>query len=119
MAAADVVRYLRLLTSPQWKRTRRFPVATIAQLAGVSRETVYQARRGNSLTPRVVAVLEPVLAAIVEGKVEVTRGRWYWSVKDSRMEERRFSMVGDPPRLPLGPPDRSERRASRERNGRG
>src|SRR5215471_8747278 len=84
MTPHEIQRALRLITSKPQRQ--RFPIETVAQLAGLSRETVYQARAGNGLTNRVVNALSPILTAIVTGELQAVRGRWLWTVRKQAME---------------------------------
>ena len=94
MPPQEIVRALRLITSPEWKRTKRIPITALANLAGLSRETIYQARNGKGLTQRVVETLAPLLRAVLNGDLEMIRGRFLWTVRQAGMEKRWFSSVG-------------------------
>jgi hypothetical protein len=73
LSAYEIQRSLRLITSASWKREKRFPIALLANLAGVHRSSIYLARDGYYLTERVVAVLSPLLEAIVAGRLIAKR----------------------------------------------
>src|SRR5215471_18474914 len=73
MTPHEIQRALRLITSKPQRQ--RFPITALAQLAGLSRETVYQARNGNGLTPRVVEVLWPLLRDILDGSLQACQER--------------------------------------------
>lgn len=81
LSPAEIQRALRLITSPEFKRSNRFPMATIAQMAGVDRTSVYNARGGQLITPRIAAALSPILEAILAGKLRVERVNKHWQVK--------------------------------------
>ena len=73
MTKAEVTRALRLVTSQEFRRQRRFPIATLANLAGLSRMTLYRARDGY-VPDRVADVLSPLLEAIAAApETSVTR----------------------------------------------
>lgn len=102
MSPSEVQRALRIITSPAWKRTKRFPITVLANLANLSRETVYQARNGQGLTKRVVNVLSPLLTDIVSGRITAEQTGRTWSVRNAGMEERRFFGWLALQRVPLG-----------------
>jgi predicted transcriptional regulator len=77
MTGPEVQRALRLLTSPEYRRKHHFPISVLANMSGLSRESIYQARNGNMLTPRVVTVLAPILKDIFAGKLIAKRSRSY------------------------------------------
>ena len=93
MKGHEIQRALRLITAPDWKRHGRFPIAVIAQLAGVDRTLVYLLRDGQCLTGRVLECLSPVLEDILAGKLKAERRGRRWmvrSVENPEMGERRF-----------------------------
>lgn len=76
MTPAEVQRALRMVTSNEFRRDRYFPVSVIANISGLSRECIYQARAGRLLTPRVVNVLSPILQDILSGKRKAFKPKW-------------------------------------------
>ena len=86
MNASDVQRALRLITSPEFKRNNRFPITVLANMSGLSRTAIYFARNGKLMTPRMIAVLSPLLTDILNGTSICFRGRWLWSVKQGEMQ---------------------------------
>jgi len=80
MQPHEIQRALRLITSTQFKRDRRFPIAVLARLSGLSRAILYEARAGRYLTPRVIASLTPLLTAIIAGALRVERRERTWRV---------------------------------------
>ena len=89
MTAHEIQRSLRLITSKEFRRKQWFPVTVLAQLCGLSRETIYQARAGNSITARVIETLSPLLRDILAGKMTAKREAWQVTVKEAEMEARR------------------------------
>jgi hypothetical protein len=106
MTPAEVQRALRSITSPAFQRKRYFPVTVIAQMAGLSRETVRLARHGLWLTPRVVEALSPILSDVLAGRLVARRNAWQVEAKDTAMEERQFSAYNERPRRVVALPDR-------------
>lgn len=97
MTPHEIQRALRTITSRSFKREARFPVAILAQLAGVHRATIYLARDGRMVTDRIAEALSPVLTAILNGQLTAKRGHrtWQvWTVAKGRVEERRFPQPG-------------------------
>jgi len=78
MTPAEIQRALRLITSKPQRQ--RFPITALAQLAGLSRETIYQARAGRGLTQRVVEALAPILASVLDGTLRARR----WFCQETR-----------------------------------
>lgn len=81
LSVYEIQHALRLITSPEFKRQGRFPIAVLAQLSGLSRQVIYRARDGYWITDRVTQVLSPLLKAIVSRELVARRGRWHWSVE--------------------------------------
>lgn len=95
MTPHEVQRALRMITSPTWRRTKRFPITVIANMSGLSRMTLYQARNGNRLTKHVVTVLSPILTDILAGKLKARwKAGYTLDVTRGQMEERQFSPAG-------------------------
>jgi hypothetical protein len=94
MTPREVQRALRLITSTEFRRQRYFPISVLANMSGLSRECIYQARAGNLLTQRVVELLGPLLNDIIAGRMKATWQAGYGvdrvTVNDQPMEERWF-----------------------------
>jgi len=86
MKPHEIQRALRLITSNEFKRNSRFPITVLAEMAGLSRTSIYRARNGTLLTNRVVTVLGPLLKDILSGCSIAYRGRWLWSVAEGKMQ---------------------------------
>ena len=81
LSVADIVRALRNYRyNPAFTGSRRVPLSAIAQLCGLTRETIYQARRGvMSETTR--TKLTTVIGWINEDKVRFRRNGQQWGVE--------------------------------------
>ena len=113
MTAAEIQRALRLITSKPQRQ--RFPVTTIAQLAGLSRETIYQARAGRGLTERVVEALAPVLRDVLTGSLQACQERRSGRTQVQRLTRDNFGSCQAAPGCSVGLYDAP----LRERSGRG
>ena len=83
LSAHEIVRALRLYTSPECQGARRVLITAVASMCGLSRKTIYQARRGI-MSERVRAVLSPVISWIDDDKVRFRRVGRVWE-PDYRM----------------------------------
>ena len=84
MTKAEITRALRLITSPAFKRDRgRLPIAVLANLAGLSRLTLYRARDGY-VTDGVAELLSPLLEAILANDTRATRRQQRWMIEVSQ-----------------------------------
>jgi hypothetical protein len=64
LPAHEIVRALQLYTAPEFKRQRRVLISVLAHMSNLSRETVYQARRGVRMSKRVRTVLSRTITLI-------------------------------------------------------
>ena len=64
LPAHEIVRALQLYTAPEFKRQRRVLISVLAHMSNLSRETVYQARRGTPMSRRVHVVLSRTISLI-------------------------------------------------------
>ena len=68
----QIVRFLRLIGSPACRGDKRVPLAIIANLAGVSRLTLYRARDGRT-SADTAEILTPIVRAFEAGKLRFRR----------------------------------------------
>jgi hypothetical protein len=64
LPAHEILRALQLYSAPEFKRQRRVLISAVAAWSNLSRETVYQARRGTPMSRRVHVVLSRTISLI-------------------------------------------------------
>jgi hypothetical protein len=69
----DILRFLRLITSPACRGERRVPLAVVAALCDVSRITLYEVLWTGRASEELCAMLTPVVRAHEAGKLRLKR----------------------------------------------
>ena len=78
LPAHEIVRALRLYTAPEFRRQRRVLISVLAHMSNLSRETVYQARRGVRMSKRVHVVLSRTISLIEKQGMHFKRTGQQW-----------------------------------------
>jgi hypothetical protein len=83
LPAHEIVRALQLYTAPEFKRQRRVLISVLAHMSNLSRETVYQARRGVRMSKRVHVVLSRTITRIEKEGLYFRRTGQQWEAFDN------------------------------------
>jgi hypothetical protein len=74
----DILRFLRLITSPTACRgEKRVPLSVVAELCGVARITLYQVLWTGRASDELCAVLTPLIRQYEAGKLRLKRASRY------------------------------------------
>ena len=81
LPARDILRFLRLITSPaECREEKRLPLSVVAGLCGVSRLALYRMLWCGRVSDDMAAVLAPIVRAFEAGKLRCKRvgraNRW-------------------------------------------
>jgi hypothetical protein len=80
LPAEKIAALLRLYGSKEFRGRRRVLIGAVAAMANLSRETVYQARRGI-MSERTRRLLSRAIAEVERGEVTFRRRRQQWEVE--------------------------------------
>jgi hypothetical protein len=83
LKAAEIRRSLQLYTAPEFKRQRRVLITMLAHMSNLSRETVYQARRGSPMSSRVRTVLSRTITLIEKEGLYFRRTGQQWEALEN------------------------------------
>jgi hypothetical protein len=90
LSDAEIVRALRRFRyDPEFRRPKRVPIRAVADLAGLSHMTVYEAMRPDlPQRPRRIseltrAKLSPTIIAILDGRLRFRRRKQVWTIEGS------------------------------------
>jgi hypothetical protein len=86
----DILRFLRLITSPACRGEKRIPISAIAAMCGVARITLYEVLWTGRASYELCAVLTPLVRAHEAGKLKFkgsgrpgARGGSSWEIVES------------------------------------
>jgi hypothetical protein len=74
---SDILRFLRLLTSPACRGEKRVPLSVVAAMCGVARITLYEVLWTGRGSDELCAVLTPLVRAHEDGKFRLKRASRY------------------------------------------
>jgi hypothetical protein len=88
----DILRFLRLITSPAYRDDKRVPLSAIATMCGVNRMALYRVVWSGQVSEEVAEVLTPIVRAFEAGKL-----KFRWSGPRSEMRNRWEVVETQPP----------------------